>query len=178
MLKNLIGLLIVVLLSGCGGGGTDPIPRPTTNIAQFTGTWRYANPADDLCYPVYSNDSTFVYGLKYGPITHTNRHQQVEYYFYSDANCSTQMGTIADLCELTWSVAASNLDLTNTVRVKCANYTRTYIGITPQGSINPDYVYLDLWQQRDNHIYLGDSLGPLDAEGYPTQLEVFYTYTK
>ncbi len=177
MPKNFINLLIVVLLSGCGAGGTDPIPKPATDIAQFTGTWRYAHPAYDICYPRYSG-STFVYALKYGPVTHTNRYQQVEYYFYSDANCNNQMGTIADLCELTWSVAPNNFDLTNTVRVTCANYTRTYIGITPQDPINAGYVYKDVWHQRDSHIYLGDFSATLDADGYPTQLQSGYTYTK
>lgn len=177
MPKNLISLLIVVLLSACGGGGTDSIPKPATNIAQFTGAWKYANPAYGLCYPAY-NGNTLVYALKYGPVTNTNRYQQVEYFFYSDANCINQMGTIADLCELTWSVATSDVDLTNTVKVTCTNYTRTFIGITPQDPINPGYVYKDLWQQRDNHMYLGDFTGPLDADGYPSQLQSGYTYTK
>lgn len=177
MPKNLISLLIIVLLSACGGGGTDSIPKPATNIAQFTGAWKYANPAYGLCYPAY-NGNTLVYALKYGPVTNTNRYQQVEYFFYSDANCINQMGTIADLCELTWSVATSDVDLTNTVKVTCTNYTRTFIGITPQDPINPGYVYKDLWQQRDNHMYLGDFTGPLDADGYPSQLQSGYTYTK
>ena len=177
MRTNLISLLIVLLLPGCGGGGTDPIPKPVTDIAQFTGAWKYANPAYELCYPTYSG-STFVYALKYGPVTNTNRYQQVEYFFYSDANCSAQMGTIADLCELTWSVASSELDLTNSVKVTCTNYTRTFIGITPQDPINAGYVYKDLWQQLDNHLYLGDLTGSLDADGYPTQIQSSYTYTK
>jgi hypothetical protein len=177
MRNNLIGLFIVLLLHGCGGGGTDPIPKPATDISQFTGTWRYANPTYELCYPTYSG-STFVYALKYGPVIKTNRYQQVAYFFYSDANCSTQMGTIEDLCELTWSVATSELDLTNSVKVTCTNYTRTFIGTTPQDPISPSYVYKDLWQQRDNHIYVGDFTGPLDPDGYPTQLQSSYTYTK
>ena len=88
------------------------------------------------------------------------------------------MGTIADECDVTWSVATGDANLTNTARVQCTNYTRTFIGITPQGPINANYIYKDLWQIRDNELYLGDSLGPLDADGYPTKLETFATYKK
>lgn len=178
MRKYLIGFLATTLLSGCGGGGTDPISIPLTDIAQFTGVWTYANTAYEQCYPTYDIDKNFVYALKYGPITQTHRLQQTEYYFFSDANCNHQMGTIADVCDITWSVATGGTDLTNTVRMQCANYTRTFIGITPQGPVNANYVYKDLWHISDNQLYLGVSTGPLDDGGYPTQLETFATYKK
>jgi hypothetical protein len=178
MRKYLIGLLVSIFLSGCGGGGTDPIPTPKTDIAQFTGIWKYANTAYDLCYPTNDSNNNFVYALKYGPVTNVNTKQQTEYYFYSDASCNNQMGTIADVCDITWSVATGGADLTNTVRMQCANYTRTFIGITPQGPINANYVYKDLWHLSDNQVYLGVSTGPVDADGYPTQLETFAKYKK
>jgi hypothetical protein len=178
MRKYLISLLASTVLSGCGGGGTDPISIPPTDITQFTGSWKYTNTAYEQCYPTYDSNNSFVYALKYGPVTNNNRLQQTEYYFFSDANCALQMGTIADVCDITWSVATGSAELTNTVRMQCANYTRTFIGITPQGPINANYVYKDLWHLRDNEVYLGVSTGPLDDDGYPTQLETFATYKK
>jgi hypothetical protein len=178
MRQTLTHLLIVGLLTGCGGGGTDPIPTPATDIAQFTGVWLYTDPAYDLCYPNY-NGGTLANTMRYGPIQNTNiRQNTYYYYYYSDANCSNFIGYITDTCELTWSAPPSDLDPTNSVRMKCTNYTRTFTGDTPEVPIDPSFVYQDIWQIRNNTMYTGDFNGPFTSDGYPAQLLPDSTYTK
>lgn len=190
LLTALVASVPLLMLSACGGGGSDPaapvIPAPPgllasgLDVTEFLGTWIRNDSANCYTSNEYGN-----YYFKNNNVVITADSLTSTGTFYSDSLCTAKAGKLSETSSIVYS-AATISGKTNVVRVVVTFTGSTFgpdggTGLTftkaPDGTLSgtktPNKSLLDV---ENNKLYPSLRSSPLDAEGYPTAVNYSGTF--
>jgi hypothetical protein len=170
-----------VLLSACGGGGSDNSPAPAgllasgLNVTEYLGTWLRSDSANCYTAPEYGQ-----YYFKSNPAVITTTALTLNVTLYTDMNCTAKAGKLSETSSVSYS-AATIAGKTNVVRV-LLSFTGSTSGAdggsgltftkVPDGSFSGTKTpSKGLFDVEGGVLYASPRSSPLDADGYPTTVD-------
>lgn len=195
-LSVLAGLILVGMLSACGGGSGSAIDRakqdnhavipPGENaLNKYIGTYPLGQ-----CFSVSYNLSSSVYlgmisqvVLSASDKPNTLNFSEIFTFYESDTNprCAVEVGKATTYGELTYFGTLPSVEFFNSTKspLPADKLEFTYTNLVTTGQVDmafdelSDYRYgKSLFAQDGNAVYSGDDKGILDADGFPTKLDI------
>jgi hypothetical protein len=177
MLKRLWLLVMTALLGACGGGSLSTPTSSATSLDPLMHTW--------APYPAaICNSLTSAYGdvwsYEYNNIQLVGLNMLRTMSFFTDTNCTQAKYQVVYIYDLTWGNEITTSQ-GNAFQVSApAPSVYSYSGFTGS-QLSPYTIFglsgaKDIFAVRGQYFYLGDSTQPLDANGYPTQLQSTPSY--
>jgi len=190
-MKNLVAaLLTCIVLTACGGGGDGGENSNSATSASafdstpFQGTWKRN---DGTASGDVANCFNFTtYGGTYGGlnrpavVTSTTLTSTIE--VYSDNTCATYLGKLVSNYSVVFSAGAitgkttvANALLTSTGYSSSADGGA---GFTLSSAPQTGVVSKQVFDVEGSLMYVGNTSGALDTNGYPTTLQATALYTR
>lgn len=178
LLTALVASVPLLMLSACGGGGSDPAAptalAPGLDVTEFLGTWIRNDSAN-----CYTSNEYGSYHFKNNNAVFSADSTSVTATFYTDAACTLKAGKLTETASVVYN-SGSVAGKTNVVRV-LISFTGFTIspdggsGLTftkvPDGTFSGTKVPVKaLADVENNKLYFG-SKTPVDANGYPTTID-------
>lgn len=171
MKKIALVIVLASILAACGGGGDDKDGNPssgTITVDQIAGTWvtECENSTNELSQPI-SGRAKFVL-VKKSSTTFQVDVALSKYETYSLANCT---GSI---------VASGPLEADSNEITIAGQKTIDGKIVSKINGTDTDGPWKDVIYYNDNKLYFGatDEKDPVDADGYPANLDMKSFFTK
>lgn len=154
-------------LSACGGGGNvETIATTGVSISRFVGKWQNTNP-----YPVCELDAVNNFYVSESTLVLTTSVYSESYDYYSDAACTSYLGSSYSAFQVAWSLPTSAQTKNGAIRAKLFDLEYSVSGEIrpPVITSDPTVSYKVLFYVDSNTLssYF-DVVSPnLDDEGYP-----------
>lgn len=169
-------LILISVLTGCGGGSPQSETPPVLSNAEYLGTWYPIAPTCQSNF--YYNTALYVSGAQLEVTTDTLKTTVTA---YSDSVCQKPVGTLTRTYVLTASLGSvTGKDNVAKWAINLLNntYTTTIPTLTKTPSFLTEPEYLDLADVQAGLLYRGDQSNSKDVMGFPMRLQNSATYTR
>jgi hypothetical protein len=169
-------LILISVLTGCGGGSTQNETPPVLSKAEYLGTWYPIAPTCESNF--FYNPALYVGGTQLEVTTDTLKTTVTT---YSDSVCQKPVGTLTRTYVLTASLGSvTGKDNVAKWAINLLNnaFTTTIPTLTKTPGLLTEPEYLDLADVQAGLLYRGDQSSPKDVMGFPTRLQNSAAYTR
>ncbi len=190
--STLVGMVLVGVLSACGGGGSSDgtkrdgsiITNPSENpLNKYIGTYSDNNRCWDSYLPTLGRaDKKFQLVLSASNKPNTLNFSDITFFYeYTPgAECTVEVGSSTAFGEITYYGTLPSVEFFNSTKqaLSADKVYASFINVINEGLVGTAFDELSDYENsksiialEGNTMYSGDRDAPVDAEGFPTKFE-------